>query len=147
MFARCLAFVAAAAMAAAPCAAADLTGADTALERRTGASAGLYFAVPFGGPRSGRAQGGLRMGMHHDYRDVSGRTVRAAGANTLELRFVGERQPTLFVADRRVTGRNNRQNLLGGGIIGIAVIGLAVVGALVIYNELDDDGDEGIPNQ
>lgn len=142
LFARALAFAASLATAAAPCAAADLNGPEAAGERRSGAGAGLYFAMPFGGARAGRAQAGLRMGLNHDYRDASGRQVRATSINTLELRLIGERRPTLFVADRPVTGRENRRlNMMGGGMIGIAILGLALVGAYVIYEELDDDDD------
>lgn len=143
-FARALAFAASLAMAAAPCAAAGLDGPDPAAERRSGASAGLYFAVPFGGERAGHARAGLRMGMNHDYRDSAGRQVRSSSANAVELRLIGERQPTLFVADMAVTGRQDRRrNLIGGGPLGIVLIGLAVVGAYVIYEQLDDDD----PNQ
>lgn len=143
--ARILAFAASATMVAAPCAAADLNGPEAAAERRSGASAGIYFAVPFGGERSGRAQAGLRAGMNHEYRDFTGRQVRGSTANTLELRLLGERQPTLFVADMPVTGRENRRNLMGGGPLGIAMIGLAIVGGYVIYEELNGD-DEDEPN-
>jgi len=142
LFARALAFAASVTMVAAPCAAAGLNGPEAAAERRSGASAGVYFAVPFGGERSGRAQAGLRAGMHQEYRDFTGRQVRTAGVNTLELRLLGERQPTLFVADMPVTGRENRRNLMGGGPLGIAIIGLAIVGAYVIYEELDGDDDD-----
>ena len=145
LFARALAFAASVTMVAAPCAAADLNGPEVPGERRSGASAGIYFAVPFGGERSGRAQAGLRAGMNHEYRDFTGRQVRGSTINTLELRLLGERQPTLFVADMPVSGRENRRNLMGGGPLGIAIIGLALVGAYVIYEELDDD-DEAVPN-
>ena len=144
-FARALAFAASVTMVAAPCAAADLNGPEAAAERRSGASAGVYLSVPFGGERSGRAQAGLRAGMHQEYRDFTGRQFRSTGVNTLELRLLGERQPTLFVADMPVTGRENRRNLMGGGPLGIAIIGLAIVGAYVIYEELDDD-EEDMPN-
>lgn len=145
MFARALALAASVAMAAAPCAAADLVGPDATGERRSGASGGVYFAVPFGGERSGRAQAGIRLGVEHEYRDRSARVVRRVGSNTFELRLLGAERPTLFVADRPVTGRDNRQNLMGGGIIGMAVIGLALVGAFVIYSAIDDEDDD-MPN-
>jgi hypothetical protein len=145
MFARALALTAAVAMGAAPCAAAELHDPGTATERSTGASAGLYFAIPFGGERSGRAQAGLRLRMTHDYRDSSARVVRSVGRDTLELRLLGERQPTLFVAEMPVTGRENRKNLMGGGPLGIAVIALALVGAYVVYEAIDDD-ETDMPN-
>jgi hypothetical protein len=127
-------------MSAAPCAAAEWNDPATAIERTTGASAGLYFAIPFGGERSGRAQAGLRLRMTQDYRDSSARVVRSVGRDTLELRLLGERQPTLFVAEMPVTGRENRNNLMGGGPLGIAVLALAVVGAYVVYEAVKDDG-------
>jgi hypothetical protein len=145
MLARALAFTAAVAMGAAPCAAAELNDPGTATDRRTGASAGLYFAIPFGGERSGRAQAGLRLRMTQDSRDSSARVVRSVGRDTLELRLLGERRPTLFVAEVPVTGRENRHNLMGGGPLGIAVIALALVGAYVIYEEINDE-EEDTPN-
>lgn len=146
-FARAWAFAASLAMAAAPCAAAGLDRPEAPAERRSGAGAGLYFAVPFGGEHGGRARAGLRMGLNHEYRDFTGRQVRASGVNTLDLRLIGEPEPTLFVADMPVTGRqDSRRNLMGGGPFGIVLIGLALVGAYVIYEQLDDD-DENVPNQ
>lgn len=146
MIGRALALAAAVGLAASPCAAADLTTPEAAGERRSGASAGVYFAMPFGGERSGRARAGLRLRMDHQYRDASGRTARAGGPDALELRLLGEERPTLFVADMPVTGRDARNNMFGGGgIVTIVIIGLAVVGAVVIMNELDDDDDEPQP--
>ena len=143
MIGRALALAASIGLAAAPCAAADLDMPDVPGERRSGAQAGVYFAVPFGGERSGRAQAGLRLRMDHQYRDASGRVSRGGGADAIELRMLGEPQPTLYVADMPVTGREARNNMLaGGGILTIVVIGLAVVGAIVIMNELDGDDDE-----
>jgi|GEM_PF-2356235 len=149
MFGKALALAAAIGVSAAPCAAADLNLAQTPGERRSGATAGVYFAVPFGGPRSGRSRAGLRLQANHDYRDAAGMVTRSVSSDTLELRMIGEERPTLFVADLPVTGRAGRearQNLLGGGIVNIVVIGLAVVGAFVIYNKVTDDDDEAVPN-
>ena len=144
MFARVAAFAAAVSIATAPtvAAAADSRLNFEAGERRSSASAGVYFAIPFGGERHARPQGGLRLRMTHDYRSPTSPQARVVSADTLELRLVGERQPTLFVANTPVTGRENRRNLVGGGIIGIAVLGLAVVGAYVIYQAINDDEDE-----
>lgn len=147
MIGRALALAAALGTAAAPCAAADLNMVRDPGERRSGATAGVYFAIPFGGERSGRSQAGLRLQMTHDYRDSAGRPLRALSADTIELRLVGERQPTLFVADQRVTGREARQNMFaGGGVLNLVVIGLAVVGGYFIYKAIDDDDDEAVPN-
>ncbi|MDP8993856.1 MAG: hypothetical protein M3N07_02565 [Pseudomonadota bacterium] len=141
MFAKSLAIAAAAAVAASPCIAAAPQWQFDSGERRSGATAGGYFAVPFGGPRSGRAQAGLRLQTTHDYRSTSAPNGRIVTAEPLELRLIGEERPTLFVADVPVTGRNARQNIAGGGIITVAVLALAVVGAVVIWNEIDDDED------
>ena len=146
MLARIIASAAAAALAATPCLAADPRLDFDAGERRSSASAGIYFAVPFGGERHARAQGGLRLRMTHDYRSSASPRARVVNADALELRLIGERRPTLFVADRPLTGRDDRRNLMGGGIVSIVVIGLAVVGGLVILNELKDDEDEAVPN-
>ena len=148
MIGKSLAIAAAVALAAAPCAAADLDRMQASGERRSAASAGVYFAVPFGGQRSGRSQAGVRLRMDHEYRDAGGSRMRSTGADTLELRLLGEQRPTLFVADMPVTGRAGRearQNLMGGGIVSIVVIGLAVVGAVVVYNVITDDDDEAVP--
>jgi hypothetical protein len=146
LIARALAFAAAAGIAAAPCTAADLDQVQNMGERRSGATGGVYFAVPFGGERSGRSQAGLRLQMTHDYRDAAGQRLRTVSADTFELRLLGERQPTLFVADQRVTGREARHNLFGAaGVLNLVVIGLAVVGGYVIYKAIDDDDDEAVP--
>lgn len=145
MIGRALAFVSALALAAAPCAAADLQLAEPGGERRSSAAAGVYFAVPFGGERSGRPRAGLRLRTTHEYRDAAARPVRSTSADTFELRLLGEQRPTLFVAERPVTGQDSRQNLFGG-IVGTVVIGLAIVGAVVIYTAINDDEDEAVPN-
>ena len=142
MIGKALASAAALALAASPCAAAGLDSAFDAGQRRSGATAGIYFAVPFGGQRSGRAQAGLRLQSVQDYRDASGARTRLQSIDTFELRLLGEGRPTLFVAQRPVTGRDARRNLMGGGIVNAVVIGLAVVGAFVIYKAIDDDEDD-----
>lgn len=146
MIGKTLASAAALALAVSPCAAAELgSSAFDAGQRRSGATAGVYFAVPFGGQRSGRAQAGLRLQAVRDYRDASGARTRLDSVDTFELRLLGERQPTLFVASQPVTGRDARQSLRGGGIVNVVVIGLAIVGAVVIYKAIDDDGEEDFP--
>lgn len=145
MIGKALASAAALALAVSPCAAAELGSAFDAGQRRSGATAGVYFAVPFGGERSGRAQAGLRLQSVQDYRDASGARTRFQSVDAFELRLLGEGRPTLFVAERPVTGRDARQNLMGGGVLNMVVIGLAVVGAFVIYKAIDDD-EEDMPN-
>jgi hypothetical protein len=143
MIGKALASAAALSLVASPCAAAELgASAFEAGHRQSGAAAGVYFAVPFGGRRSGRAQAGLRVQAIRHYRDASGARTRLDSIDTFELRLLGESRPTLFVASQRVTGRDARQNLMGGGIVNIVVIGLAVVGAVVIYKAVDGDGED-----
>lgn len=143
MIGKALASAAALALVASPCAAAELgASAFEAGQRQSGAAAGVYFAVPFGGWRSGRAQAGLRVQAVRDYRDASGARTRLDSVDTFELRLLGESRPTLFVASQPVTGRDARQNLMGGGIVNIVVIGLAVVGAVVVYKAIDGDGED-----
>ena len=142
MLARTLASAAALALAAAPCLAADPTSALDIGERRSSASAGVYLAVPFGGARSGRPQGGLRLRTTHDYRNAGNAAPsRVINSDAFELRLVGEERPTLFVADMPVTGREARRNMVGGPF-SLLVIGLAIVGGVVIYSALDGDEED-----
>jgi hypothetical protein len=139
------AFAAAASLIAAPAAANPNFADDETGARRSGAVAGVYFAVPFGGERTGRPQAGLRLQMTHDYRDAQAPRARVINADALEFRLVGERQPTLFVGGLPVTGDQARRNGIAGqvsGIVTIAVIAAAVVGGYVIYKAIDDSGEE-----
>jgi len=143
MLQRSLALVATVSLAASPCAAAGLDAAQEIGDRRSGAVAGVYLSVPFNGARSGKPQAGLRLQMAHDYRDSLARNAPVARADALDLRLIGDRKPTLYVANMPVTGEEARKRkLLGGGIVNLAILGLAVVGGLVIYNAIDDDEED-----
>ena len=145
MLRNLLALTAAASMAASPCLAADLTQLETVGERRSGAGIGAYFQLPLSGPRSGRPQLGLRTTISHDYRDARAQNGPVVRADAFDLRLVGDRRPTLYMAGRPVTGEQaRRSNLVGptGQIVGIVVLVAAIVGGIVIWQAIDDSGDE-----
>lgn len=139
-----IAFAAACSTAASPCLAADLAGFDEVGARRSGAGVGAYVAVPFGGPRSGRTQAGLRLTVSHDYRDATAPRAPVIRADAFELRLVGDREPTLYMAGRPVSGEEARRSHLTGvgTIVTVVVIAAAVVGGIVIWNAIDDSGEE-----
>ncbi len=139
-----LAFAAACSMAASPCLAADLVQSDEAGARRSGAGIGAYFEVPLGGPRSGRAHAGVRTTVSHDYRDARAPTAPVVRADAFDLRLLGGRAPTLYMAGRPVTGEEARRNNLTGvgTLVTVAVVAAAVVGGIVIWNAIDDSGEE-----
>ena len=115
-------------------------------ERRSGAAAGAYFSIPFGGSASGTPQAGLRLQMVHDYRSQSTRDYRTAQANALDLRLSRGKQPTLYVANMPVTGDEGRKhNLTGAGtLVTVVVLAAAAVGTVVILNALLDDDDDDL---
>jgi hypothetical protein len=145
MFTKLLPIAAAASLVATPCAAASLENAPELGERRSGAVAGLYLAMPFGGQKSGKPQAGMRLQAMHDYRNASAPAARVMQADALDLRLIGDKKATLYVAGMPVTGEEARRNkLLGGGsTLTIAVLALAAIGAFVVIQAIDDtDVDE-----
>lgn len=145
MLRKLIALTAAASMAASPCLAAGFAELEYVGERRSGAGIGAYFEVPLSGPRTGRPQLGLRATVSHDYRDARAQTAPVVSADAFDLRLVGDRQPTLYMAGRPVTGEAaRRSNLVGptGQIVGIVVLVAAIVGGIVIWRAIDDSGDE-----
>ena len=127
--------------------AADLPSYSGKGERRGGVVAGAYFKVPLSPGRNVKRgpQAGLRLAMTHDYRTASAPQAQLVEANALDLRFVGEKQPTLFVAGKAVTGKEARKHQLGGtaGAIGIGVVVGLVLAAGVFYLILiENSGDE-----
>lgn len=138
---------AALALAATPCLAADLPAFSEKGERRSGAVAGAYIKVPLSPGRNMKRgpQAGLRLAMTHDYRTASAPQAQRVEANALDLRLVGQKQPTLFVAGKAVTGQEARKHQLGStaGMIGIGVVVGLVVAAGVFYLILiENSGDE-----
>lgn len=144
---KMLAIAAAASITATPCMAAGPETTGALGMRQSAAVGGLYFSVPFGGKRAGKPQAGLRLQMAHDYRDAAARTAPVLRGNAFDLRLVGEKKPTLYVANMPVTGKQARRHNLtgGGGIVSLAILAAAAVGAYVIYNEVFDDDDEAFP--
>lgn len=145
MFSRLLAFTAAAAMAASPCLAADLHRIADGGARRSGAAVGAYVEIPLDGPRRGRTRAGLRANVIHDYRDARAPDAPVARGEAFDLRLVGEREPTLYVAGRPVTGEPARRSRLAGPVnqvVGLVVLVLAIVGAVVVWRAVDDSGEE-----
>ena len=141
---RQLSLIAAAgSLAGTPALAAGLQASHEVGAPRSGAVAGAYFSIPFGGARSGRAQAGLRLQMTHHFRDSMSPNAPVVRANAVDLRLTGDRNPTLYVAGRPVTGEEARKNnLVGGGIVSTAILVAAVVGAVVIYSALSGDNDD-----
>ena len=143
MFKKALIVVAAASVAGTPCSAAGFGVRDDFGVRRSGPAAAAYIAIPFSGPRNGRTQAGLRLQMVHDYRNGAAPNAPVVQTNAFELRLIGDRRPTFYVADMPVTGDEARKrNLAGGGIVSFAILAAAAVGAFVIYKALDEDDDD-----
>ena len=145
MLTKSIALLAAAALAASPCLAADLHRFDESGARRSGAGIGAYVEIPLDGPRQGRTQAGLRATVTHDYRDARSQRAPVVRADAFDLRLVGDREATLYMAGRPVTGEEGRRAGLTGpasSIIGLVVVVLAIVGGFVIWQAIDDSGEE-----
>lgn len=144
MISKMLAAAAACAMAAAPSAAAELNAFDEAGARRSGATAGIYFALPLDGPRREKARGGLRLQATHDYRSGTAHAARAVRADALELRLLGDAKPTFYAGGVPLTGEEaEKRNLTGvGTIVTVAILAAAAVGGYYVYRMIDDSGEE-----
>lgn len=143
------AFAACLSMTATPVLAADLHGFVDTGERRSGAGVGAYFEIPLGGERSGEPQAGLRMTVSHDYRSATAQRAPVIRSSPLDLRLVGSDDTTFYVAGQPMNGEAARRNNLIGSassIVTLAVVAATVVGAIVIYNEIDGDGDDDNDN-
>ena len=144
MIKKVVALAAAVSTLAAPSMAASIHAAPELGERRSAAAAGMYLSFPFGGERSGRPQAGLRLQMSHDYRNASAQAAPVVRANVFDLRWLGEREATVYIADLPVTGEEARKHNLTGvsTLVTVAILAAAAVGAVVIYNALNDDDDD-----
>jgi hypothetical protein len=144
MLKKSLGAAAAAMLAAGPCLAAELPQFRDSGVRQSGAVAGAYFKVPLGGAKSGKAAAGLRMTMVHDYRSASGASAQLVQSDSFDLRLVGEKKPTLFVAGQAVTGEEaKKRNLTGAGtVVTIVIIAAAAVGGYYLWRAIDDSGEE-----
>lgn len=140
-----VAFTAAASMVASPCLAAGFGRFDDVGARRSGAAIGAYVEIPLDGPRQGRTRAGLRTSVVHDYRNARAPAAPVVRGDAFDLRLVGDGDPTLYMAGRPVTGERARQSRLAGPVnqvVGIVVLVAAVVGAVVIWQAIDDSGEE-----
>jgi hypothetical protein len=143
MIRNLLALTAATTMAASPCLAADLPAMQDSGARRSGAAAGVYFRVPLSGKRSGKAQAGMRLQTVHDYRNAGAPEAKLIQADAFDLRLIGDRHSTLYVAGQPVTGEKARSNLGPvGSVVTIAFLVAAAVGGYYIWRAIDDSGDE-----
>ena len=147
MLRKVMAAAAAAAMIAGPVAAAELRDHDSPGARRSGAVAAVYYRVPLGGgTRAKVPKAGLKLSVRHDYRNASAQTARVLDADTFDLRLVGDKKPTFYLAGQAMTGeegRKNRQNIGPvGSAVTIVILVAAAVGGYYIYRAIDDSGEE-----
>ena len=144
MLRNIIAFTAALSTAASPCLAAELEPAGDVGARRSGAAIGAYIEIPLDGPRRGRTEAGLRTSVVHDYRDARAPGAPVVRGDVFDLRLVGDRDPTLYLAGRPVTGEQARQSRLTGpgSVITLVVLALAIVGGVVVWQAIDDSGEE-----
>lgn len=133
----------AAASFAAPAMAASFDSSAELGARKSGAAAGLYFAVPLSGASRGQPRAGLRIQMTHDYRDARAHSAPFLRANALEFRFLGDPKPTFYVADMPMGGdKGRRNNMVGTGIVKLGILVATIVGGYVIYTAVKGDDEE-----
>ena len=139
-----LALSAAAATAVSPCLAAELPDDRSDGVRRSGAVAGAYFRVPLDGRGAMRPQAGLRLSMTHDYRTAGAGDARVVETDSFDLRLAGDREATLYVAGRPVTGEEADRRGFGpiNTAVTVAILVAAAVGAYFIVRAIDDSGEE-----
>jgi hypothetical protein len=145
MMGRTMAAAAAAMMAGSPCLAADLPALQEHGARQSGAVAAAYYKVPLGGGRNARkAHGGLKLSMVHDYRSAGAQTARVVHADGVDLRLVGAKKPSLYLAGRKLDDEEARRRNFGpvGTVVTLAVVVAAAVGAFYIVRAIDDSGEE-----
>ena len=146
MLKQTMALAAAMTMAASPCMAAELPAFEDHGARRSGAVAAAYYKVPLGGgsARARAPKAGLKLSMVHDYRNASAQTARVVEGETFDLRLVGDKKPTFYVAGKPVTGDEAKKQNFGpvGTVVTLAVVVAAVVGVYYISRAIDDSGEE-----
>lgn len=147
MLKKIIAFAAATTMVATPCLSAELPRLQDEGARRSGAVAGAYFKVPLGGgTRAKKPAAGVRLSVVHDYRTAGAQNARVVQSDSFDLRLVGSKKPTLFIAGQAVTGaeaKKHRQNIGPvGSAVSLAMLVATAVGAYYIYRAVNDSGDE-----
>lgn len=145
MFRKAAAAAAALSLVATPCLSAELVDHPVAGERRNGAAVGAYVKLELGGSRSERRApvAGLRMTGIQEHRSGAVRIAPLAERDTLELRLLGEKKPTFFVAGRAVTGEKAKKNLSGASTaVTVVLIVAAAVGGYYLARAVSDSGGE-----
>jgi hypothetical protein len=134
MLSRIVAALAAASMAASPCAAQMHEFNDTAAFRG-GASVGAYVRLPLAreAGKPARAQIGLRVTAIRDHRDYLSPAGPVHQSDALDLRLTGTSKPVLLIAGRPASKLSKeRLNLSTGATVGVVVGGAAVLLLLAV---------------
>jgi hypothetical protein len=131
---------------ATPCGAAELVDQKDTGVRRSGAALGAYVRLPLGA-QPGRQRGpaaGLRLTGVHDYRNAGAQRATFVESDTIDLRLLGGKKPTLYLAGVPVTGEEGRKHKLTGvnTVVTIVIIAAAAVGGYYIVRAIDDSGEE-----
>jgi hypothetical protein len=145
MLTRLAAAAAALSLAATPCAAAELPDPGDPGARRSGAAIGGYVRLTLGGRAERRSPAaGLRLTAVHDYRSAGAQRAAFVESDTLDLRLLGARKPTLYLAGVPVTGEEGRRRNLSGvnTVVTVVIVAAAAVGGYYIARAIDDSGEE-----
>lgn len=145
MLNRLAAAAAALSLAATPAAAAELPDQRDPGARRSGAAIGGYVRLPLGGKAERRSPAaGLRLSAVHDYRSAGAERAAFVESDTIDLRLLGAKKPTLFVAGRPLTGKEARRHNLTGvsTVIVVVIVAAAAVGGYYLARAIDDSGEE-----
>ena len=137
---RCMTFIVALAVAAAPSVASAMEVSGEIGHHQSGASAMAYLRLPFGGTRDQPRgpQLGVRVAALQSYRDARAPTGPVYQADALDLRLTAHARPTLLVAGQRLSTSPRRLNalgtagtiaLVGGGVLLLVLVAAAVGGA------------------
>jgi hypothetical protein len=112
--------------------------------RQSGAVASAYFKIPLGGgTNAAKAHGGVKLAMTHDYRMAGAQGARVVSADTLDLRLVGEKKPTLYFAGHKFDQQGKQNNLTGvGTVVTVVVIAAAAVAGFYLARAISDSGGE-----
>jgi hypothetical protein len=134
MLGRITTMIAAAMMAASPCAA-QMADFEHSTAFRPGASVGAYFRLPLEayGARRPRAQIGLRLSAIRDHRDRFSPDGPVRQSDAFDLRLSGMSGPSLLIAGRPVLGsRQDRLNLGTGETVALVAGGVGVLLLLAV---------------
>lgn len=124
---------AALALVAQPCGAAEVVSPVAAGERHSSAFAGLNLRLPLG--RAGEKEkpsARLQLSMTHEYRDVTGATLRRHQSRGLELGLGSKGSPAYFVGGQKMSEKDARLRLSGGKTTWLVVAGAVVLAVVVL---------------